>query len=297
MATRFIHPMKYSGQYNGGYWAGYRFKETLGYTSGKHTGVDYNFGAGADDKGLQISAIADGEIVLAKDLTSKGFGNTVIIKHTLPSGWAKQLGHATLYSRYMHLENLNFASKRKVKIGEKIGTCGKSGTTAYHLHLDIWSARNGLGAHEEYHKDTRLESYEDPYNFIEKYKQEYVDVERIAQLEAQVAGLNTQVKNLQATNNTLNVQVQTLTKQLSDNDKAHAEAVGVLNQKLAEVTKELTAAAEINRIQSEDIEKLNKVIDIKDKEIKRLEALAGEEVTVGRAISVLVEAIKNLLRR
>lgn len=292
MATRFIHPMKYSGQYNGGYWAGYRFKENLGYTTGKHTGVDYNFGAGADDKGLQISAIADGEIVLAKDLTSKGFGNTVIIKHTLPSGWAKQLGHATLYSRYMHLENLNFASKRKVKIGEKIGTCGKSGTTAYHLHLDIWSARNGLGAHEEYHKDTRLESYEDPYNFIEKYKQEYVDVERIAQLEAQVAGLNTQVKNLQATNNTLNTQIQTLTKQLSDNDKAHAEAIGNLRANLNDKMDEVAALILNNEDLQTQVTELNRVIEIKDKEIKRLEANQVEASPWER----LVQAIKDLLK-
>lgn len=285
MATRFIHPMKYSGQYNGGYWAGYRFKEKLEYGTGVHTGVDYNFGAGADDKGLQISAIADGEIVLAKNLTSKGFGYTVIIKHTLPSGWAKQLGHATLYSRYMHLENLNFASPRKVKVGEKIGTCGKSGTTAYHLHLDIWSARNGLGAHEEYHKDTRLESYEDPYNFIEKYKQEYVDVERIAQLEAQVAGLNTQVKNLQATNSTLNTQIQTLTKQLSDNDKAHAEAQNKLRKEIE--TLDLALTDEINTNTE-----LRRVVEIKDAEIKRLEANKVE----GSPWERLIQAIKDLLK-
>lgn len=293
MATRFIHPMKYSGQYNGGYWAGYRFKEKLGYGTGVHTGTDYNFGGGEDDKGLQISAIADGEIVQSKNLTSKGYGYTVIIKHTLPSGWAKQLGHATLYSRYMHLENLNFASLRKVKVGEKIGTCGKSGTTAYHLHLDIWSARNGLGAHEEYHKDTRLESYEDPYNFIEKYKQEYVDVERIAQLEAQVAGLNTQVKSLQDTNKNLNTQVQNLTKQLSDNDKAHAKAIGDLQADLNDKMDEVAALILNNEDLQTQVTELNKVIEIKEKEIKRLEANQVE----GSPWERLVQAIKEILRR
>lgn len=102
-------------------------------------------------------------------------------------------------------------------------------------------------------------------------------------LEADINNLRTQFPKVQAQVATLNAQLQTLTKQLADNDKAHKETVDTLNS-------DLTKSAG-------QIIELDKVIRIKDAEIKRLEALAGEEVTVGRAISVLVEAIKNLVRR
>ena len=61
-----------------------------------------------------------------------------------------------------------------VSAGQQIGTCGNSGTKAYHLHLDLWKAN--LGPHTEYHKDTQLQSYLDPFVFIENHKQEAEEV-------------------------------------------------------------------------------------------------------------------------
>jgi hypothetical protein len=63
---------------------------------------------------------------------------------------------------------------------------------------------------------------------------------------------------------TLNTQIQTLTKQLADNDKAHLDALKKLQTEIDDY--------------KQSYDELNKTIEIKDKEIKRLEALAGEEV-------------------
>lgn len=97
--------------------------------------------------------------------------------------------------------------------------------------------------------------------------------------------------------NTLNTQVQTLSKQLTDNDKAHKAELDKLHKSVTELQDKLGALELTVDANQRMINDQEKVIKIKDDEIKRLEALAGEEVTVGRAISVLVEAIKNLVRR
>lgn len=165
-----MHPMKYSGTYPSN-WVGYTFKAALGYTSGKHTGCDYNYLTGSADKGLPIVSIANGVVRMARNLTSIGFGNTVIIEHPLSPELQKELGTPALFSRYMHLENLNSArAGQEVSIGQQIGTCGTTGTKAYHLHLDLWKAN--LGVHTRYDKDTPLESYLDPFVFISNHLKE-----------------------------------------------------------------------------------------------------------------------------
>ena len=166
-AYRFVQPMRFTGSYPSN-WAGYYYKETLGYTSGRHTGVDYNFGAGNADLGFPVSAIANG--VVCNVTTAPGFGKTVIIKHTLDDRLKKKYGTTYLYSRYMHLQNFKTGIKKGtvVKVGGLIGTCGNSGTHWAHLHLDLW--KGNLGCHMSYHKDSALSSYLDPYRTIEANK-------------------------------------------------------------------------------------------------------------------------------
>jgi hypothetical protein len=161
-----VHPQKYNGSYTG-YWAGYKFKEKLGYTTGVHTGVDYNYGSGNQDKGFTTMAICDGKVVAKiSNGTVKGFGNALIIESLVPSG----VKGTKMYHRYMHMDTITVSKGQTVKHGQKIGTVGNTGTTYAHTHLDVWTNRNGLGAHWEYHNNSRLESYEDPYKLIEKYK-------------------------------------------------------------------------------------------------------------------------------
>lgn len=160
-----VHPQKYNGTYTG-YWAGYKFKEKLGYTTGVHTGVDYNFGSGNDDKGFTTMAICDGKVVAKiSNGTVRGFGNALIIESLVPPG----IAGTKMYHRYMHMNTIDVVKGQTVKQGQKIGTVGNTGTTYAHTHLDIWTNRNGLGAHWDYHKDTQLASYEDPYKLIERF--------------------------------------------------------------------------------------------------------------------------------
>lgn len=168
-AYKFIQPVVFTGSYPSN-WAGYSFKETLGYTTGRHTGVDYNWGYGDQDLNQPIRAIANGTVCYVGDQTGKGFGKTIILKHDLDSRLATKYNTPSLYSRYMHLNNWVAGIKigSQFNVGQQIGTLGKTGTIYAHLHLDLWKAN--LGCHLEYHKDTALTSYLDPFSFIETNK-------------------------------------------------------------------------------------------------------------------------------
>lgn len=160
--------MKYPINFAGTYpkpWAGYYFREPLGYTSGVHTGVDFNgAGAGNADLGLPIVAICGGTVVDKRSNGQiKGFGNCLIIESSCPPN----INGSKLYHRYLHMNSIEVAVGQQVVEGQRIGTVGNTGTEYAHLHLDTWTNRNGLGPHWNYDKDTALASYEDPYRVIE----------------------------------------------------------------------------------------------------------------------------------
>lgn len=163
--------MRYTGDYTNGPWSGYRFGSALDYTSGYHTGVDYNYGSGFDDYGEPIKAIADGSVRFSA-LSGSGFGNTIIIQHLLSTAQQKKYGTTSVYSRYLHLKSRTVTGG-SVKRGQVIGYCGNTGTNLPHLHLDIWKAV--LGVHQEYHKND-LSQYLDPFKFIEANKVEEIDM-------------------------------------------------------------------------------------------------------------------------
>lgn len=170
MTRQWTQPVRYTGSYSG-YWAGYKFKEALGYTSGRHTGVDYNFGSYNEDLGFSVNAIAEGVVVYVGDQTSIGFGKTVIIRHTLTDKQRKESGAKKYaYSRYLHLDSYRVKKGQKVKMGTWIGVLGRTGTRWAHLHLDLWTDKNGLGSHLQYHKDTQLDSYLDPFKWIQAHR-------------------------------------------------------------------------------------------------------------------------------
>jgi murein DD-endopeptidase MepM/ murein hydrolase activator NlpD len=176
-ATRFVHPMKFDGRYDDSSWAGYKFKEALGYTSGKHTGVDYNYGAGDADKGFPCLAIAEGIVRYVANMTAAGFGNTVIVEHLLHPKLQEELGTPALYSRYMHLLDTSVSLDQEVRAGQHVGRVGDTGTEWAHLHIDLWKAN--LGVHVRYDKDTELASYLDPYRFIEEHQNEIIEEEEM----------------------------------------------------------------------------------------------------------------------
>lgn len=168
-ANQFTHPIAFYGTYKTNSWAGYVFAEVLGYTSGRHTGVDYNgAGGGNADMGLPLVAIANGKVVAIENKTSIGFGWTTIIQHVLSPTLSAQLGVASLFSRTMHQQNIKVSVGQEVSIGQQIAEVGNSGTTYAHCHIDLYKDTiEGGGVHWRYDKDTQLASYLDVYEYID----------------------------------------------------------------------------------------------------------------------------------
>jgi hypothetical protein len=167
-ALRFDFPMDFTGDYYGNTWAGYKFRDELGYTTGKHPGVDFNYGAGNEDLGLPARSIANGKVVKVGRYLDKGFGRTVIIEHTLHPRLVKIYGVKVMWSRQMHLESVGVVEGQYVKVAQRIGAVGNDGTTWAHDHIELWK---NLGSHLNYDKDD-TSNYYDVYKFIERHKNE-----------------------------------------------------------------------------------------------------------------------------
>jgi Peptidase family M23 len=95
-----------------------------------HLGEDWNKNSGGNtDCGEPVYAIANGEIIYAKD-SGVGWGNVVIIEHTLPDG-------KKIESLYGHLQEI-LKTEGEVKKREQIGKVGNAnGKYLCHLHLEI----------------------------------------------------------------------------------------------------------------------------------------------------------------
>jgi murein DD-endopeptidase MepM/ murein hydrolase activator NlpD len=95
-----------------------------------HLGEDWNKNSGGNtDCGEPVYAIGNGEIIYAKD-SGVGWGNVVIIEHTLPDG-------EKVESLYGHLQEI-LKADGEVKKREQIGKVGNAnGKYLCHLHLEI----------------------------------------------------------------------------------------------------------------------------------------------------------------
>ncbi len=170
-ANQFAQPINYYGTPGQTSWAGYIFKELLGYTSGRHTGDDYNgAGGGNSDLGMEIRSIANGIVRWTGNRNNLGFGNVTIIEYPLSPTLAAELGCSSLFGRYMHQNTIEVGVGQEVSIGQRIGSVGNSGTQYAHLHLDLYkNTIDGGGIHLRYDKDTQLSSYLSPYNYIQSH--------------------------------------------------------------------------------------------------------------------------------
>jgi murein DD-endopeptidase MepM/ murein hydrolase activator NlpD len=128
-----------------------------------HLGEDWNKNSGGNtDCAEAVFAIGAGRIVYA-DNPGKGWGNVVIIDHTLPDGTRVQ-------SLYGHLQSI-LKTSGEVKLREKIGEVGGAdGKYQCHLHLELreescpmWG-KTGPG----YAIDRR--GWLDPSDFIDKHR-------------------------------------------------------------------------------------------------------------------------------
>ena len=126
-----------------------------------HLGEDWNKNSGGNtDCGEPVYAIANGEITYAAD-AGPGWGNVVIITHTLPDGTEVQ-------SLYGHLKAIEKTSGT-IKIREKIGTIGDgNGRYICHLHFELREENAPLWDQIGPGYSVDKTGFLDPSNFIDK---------------------------------------------------------------------------------------------------------------------------------
>lgn len=186
-ANYFVQPMKYTGDYLKGIWAGYKYLEQLGYAPGVHVGVDYNRGGGNTDKGDPIKAVANGKVIYVGRNDAGGFGKIIVIEHTLDARLKSKLGTSKLISRYFHLDKQLVKKGAIVKVGQKIGTCGNTGTVFAHLHNMIHKPNNR--GHFDYPRTSTAvlkKYYIDPWKTYNKYGKDWYEMEELKKQVAQL---------------------------------------------------------------------------------------------------------------
>jgi murein DD-endopeptidase MepM/ murein hydrolase activator NlpD len=128
-----------------------------------HPGWDLNFGAPYDDLGMPVYAMTSGVVVHAK-YEGTGWGNLMVIEHKIE-------GQEPMWTRYGHLQSMNYKKGDIVADNEVIGKCGGTGGVVPHLHWDLiikklpsWTKyTTGMGTNEV------KEYYEDGIKFVEEY--------------------------------------------------------------------------------------------------------------------------------
>lgn len=128
-----------------------------------HLGEDWNKNSGGNtDCGEPVYAIGNGVIVYAEDAGS-GWGNVLIIEHTLPDG-------KSVESLYGHLQEF-VKTSGEVKKRELIGKVGNAnGKYLCHLHLEIRDETSPM-----WHKvgggySGEKEGWIEPSEFIDKHR-------------------------------------------------------------------------------------------------------------------------------
>lgn len=175
-ADQFTFPIAFTGSYPNN-WAGYVF---LQWTSQNafHPGIDWNWGGGEDDYGKPVQCVANGEVVHQSTQTGLGYGTIVVIKHELTDQLYEfikaryNVDSRNLYSFYAHLKEEIVSEGQELDRGELLGYIGKSGTTASHLHQELYKPIPGTQWRywptlANGWDETRLKQYYiDTYDFI-----------------------------------------------------------------------------------------------------------------------------------
>lgn len=154
----------------------YKFKQDCTYNKvkwGIHLGEDINIPAGT-----KVKSIGRGRVVYSKlhpGTEEKGnWGNIIIIAHKHPK--TKKV----FFSLYGHLQKRLARKGRRVKLGQPIGTIGKTNTPQNgwwkkeHLHFAIytgsWKGKILPGYWTKNSKRTKLKYWQKPSEFIKNYK-------------------------------------------------------------------------------------------------------------------------------
>ena len=127
-----FHPMKCNWDSN----KGLGFLEYYSKHKVYHPGYDYNFGNGNDDHGAEVVSMVDGRVEYVAPIgkTNGGLGNFMIIEYPAYGVWC----------RYAHLDQILVSQNSKVKAGQQVATCGRTGTSWSHLHAEVF----GMNAYD-----------------------------------------------------------------------------------------------------------------------------------------------------
>lgn len=137
---------------------GWKFGDSVGNFK-LHSGVDLNYGMPYADLGMDVHAMADGQVVFASN-TGDGWGNLVVVYHPQNRCW----------SRYGHLEKIHYHVGAQIEEGDVIGTCGSTGGSwAPHVHWDVIIKKlPSWTSYTKYWSQKKLrEYYVDPIEFVE----------------------------------------------------------------------------------------------------------------------------------
>ena len=130
-----------------------------------HEASDLNLNGGGNiDLGQPLFAVADGEITSVHTHTgSPTFGKHLHLKFNIDG--------KDYWAHYAHCDTILVTEGTRVKKGDKIATCGNSGTTFAHLHFAIKNQPTGIDGLAKTQAD--LAKWENPIEFIKKH---FVDV-------------------------------------------------------------------------------------------------------------------------
>lgn len=96
------------------------------YNHNPRLAVDMNRGSTPyADLGDTVVASASGKVITSRLKSGSGYGNYIVVDHG--GGWT---------SYYAHLNSRSVGVGASVKLGQKIGTVGKTGTGEPHLHYE-----------------------------------------------------------------------------------------------------------------------------------------------------------------
>lgn len=128
-----------------------------------HLGEDWNKNSGGNtDCGEPVFAIGNGTIVYAGHF-NEGWGNVIIIEHTLPDG-------KKIESLYGHLQEI-LKKSGEVKRREQIAKVGNAdGKYLCHLHLEIREENCPMWRQVGGGYSSERNGWLDPSEFIDKYK-------------------------------------------------------------------------------------------------------------------------------
>ncbi len=106
---------------------------------GKHEGIDCDGYINASGKLADVLAAQDGIVEYAvMRVDNPSYGYHIVIRHP----WNGEVDRwRTLYG---HLSYIGVKRGDVVKRGDKIGTTGRTGTSAIHLHFNVHDALQGL---------------------------------------------------------------------------------------------------------------------------------------------------------